>query len=213
MQDQNPQASEGSNDSESENLGTGDQAPGRAKTRALELSDWLRKYRPLLKSIAAKEIDSELGQKVDASDVIQETLNAAQANIHQVVDRNPKEIRGYLRRALLSKIEDFRRRFLKTQKRDVRRELTADEITSDEFRSILGDETSQLDSMIDEERFRRVMNAVRALPDEIQKVLAWRFEHDMTFEQIGVRIGRSKDDVRMLINRCIARLKKQLDES
>jgi DNA-directed RNA polymerase specialized sigma subunit len=43
--------------------------------------------------------------------------------------------------------------------------------------------------------------------------LAWRFEHDMTFEQIGAQIGRSKDDVRMLINRCIARLRKQLDES
>ncbi|MCE2814511.1 MAG: sigma-70 family RNA polymerase sigma factor [Planctomycetaceae bacterium] len=213
MKDQNPKDPEGSSKPSSAIPNSGDQAQGKSPAKDLDLSEWLRKYRPLLKSIAAREIDSELGQKVDDSDVIQETLNAAQANIKQVADRNPKEIQGYLRRVLLSKIEDLRRRFLKTEKRDVRRELTTDEITSDEFRSILGEETSQLDSMIDEERFRKVMNAVRSLPDEIQKVLAWRFEHDMTFEQIGAQIGRSKDDVRMLINRCIARLRKQLDES
>jgi RNA polymerase sigma-70 factor (ECF subfamily) len=191
----------------------GKQSSGKSESTDRDLSDWLRKYRPLLKSIAAKEIDPELGQKVDDSDVIQQTLNAAQANIQDVADKKPKEIRGYLRRVLMSKIEDLRRRFLKAEKRDVRRELTTDEITSDEFRKILGDETSQLDSMIDEERFRKVMNAVRSLPDEIQKVLAWRFEQNMTFEQIGSRIGRSKDDVRMLIGRCIARLRKQFDES
>jgi RNA polymerase sigma factor (sigma-70 family) len=113
----------------------------------------------------------------------------------------------------LNKIEDLLRRFLKSKKRDVSRELSSEEISSDEFRQIASDEESPLDLMIDEEHFRKVMNAIRALPDEIQRVLEWRFERGMTFEQIGDRIGRSKDDVRMLIQRCIARLKKQLEES
>ncbi len=185
----------------------------REKPSRQDLFDWFQKYRPVLKSIVAKKLDKELGPKIDGSDVIQDVLNAAQANIDELSSKRPNEIRGYFRRVLLTKIEDLRRRFLKSEKRDIRRELTKQEISSDEFREIAGVDGSPLDLMIDEEHFRQVRAAVEALPDEIQNVLTWRFEHGMTFEEIGGRIGRSKDDVRMLIQRCIARLKKQLEDS
>jgi RNA polymerase sigma factor (sigma-70 family) len=185
----------------------------REKPSRQDLFDWFQKYRPVLKSIVAKKLDKELGQKFDGSDVIQDVLNTAQANIDELSTKRPNEIRGYFRRVLLTKIEDLRRRFLKSEKRDIRRELTKQEISSDEFREIAGVYGSPLDLMIDEEHFRQVKAAVEALPDEIQNVLTWRFEHGMTFEEIGGRIGRSKDDVRMLIQRCIARLKKQWEDS
>jgi RNA polymerase sigma-70 factor (ECF subfamily) len=185
----------------------------REKPSRQDLFDWFQKYRPVLKSIVAKKLEKELGQKFDGSDVIQDVLNAAQANIDELSSKRPSEIRGYFRRVLLTKIEDLRRRFLKSEKRDIRRELTKQEISSDEFREIAGVDGSPLDLMIDEEHFRQVRAAVEALPDEIQNVLTWRFEHGMTFEEIGGRIGRSKDDVRMLIQRCIARLKRQLEDS
>ena len=185
----------------------------REKPSRQDLFDWFQKYRPVLKSIVAKKLDKELGQKFDGSDVIQDVLNAAQANIDELSSKRPNEIRGYFRRVLLTKIEDLRRRFLKSEKRDIRRELTKQEISSDEFREIAGVDGSPLDLMIDQEHLRQVKAAVEALPDEIQNVLTWRFEHGMTFEEIGGRIGRSKDDVRMLIQRCIARLKKQLEDS
>jgi len=185
----------------------------REKPSRQDLFDWFQKYRPVLKSIVAKKLDKELGQKFDGSDVIQDVLNAAQANIDELSSKRPSEIRGYFRRVLLTKIEDLRRRFLKSEKRDIRRELTKQEISSDEFREIAGVDGSPLDLMIDQEHLRQVRAAVEALPDEIQNVLTWRFEHGMTFEEIGGRIGRSKDDVRMLIQRCIARLKRQLEDS
>ena len=185
----------------------------REKPSRQDLFDWFQKYRPVLKSIVSKKLDKELGQKFDGSDVIQDVLNAAQANIDELSSKRPSEIRGYFRRVLLTKIEDLRRRFLKSEKRDIRRELTKQEISSDEFREIAGVDGSPLDLMIDQEHLRQVKAAVEALPDEIQNVLTWRFEHGMTFEEIGGRIGRSKDDVRMLIQRCIARLKRQLEDS
>ena len=184
----------------------------REKPSRQDLFDWFQKYRPVLKSIVAKKLDKELGQKFDGSDVIQDVLNAAQANIDELSSKRPSEIRGYFRRVLLTKIEDLRRRFLKSEKRDIRRELTKQEISSDEFREIAGVDGSPLDLMIDQEHLRQVKAAVEALPDEIQNVLTWRFEQGMTFEEIGGRIGRSKDDVRMLIQRCIARLKRQLED-
>jgi len=184
----------------------------REKPSRQDLFDWFQKYRPVLKSIVSKKLDKELGQKFDGSDVIQDVLNAAQANIDELSSKRPSEIRGYFRRVLLTKIEDLRRRFLKSEKRDIRRELTKQEISSDEFREIAGVDGSPLDLMIDQEHLRQVKAAVEALPDEIQNVLTWRFEHGMTFEEIGGRIGRSKDDVRMLIQRCIARLKRQLED-
>ena len=112
----------------------------------------------------------------------------------------------------MTKIQDVKRRFLKSQKRDVHRELTAEDISSDEFRQIADNDGSPLDLLIDEEHFRRVMQAIGDLPPEIQKVLAWRFEQDMTYEEIGKKLGRTKDDVRMLMQRCIARLKQRFEE-
>jgi len=182
-------------------------------TTAQDLEDWFLKFRPLLKAIVSRKIDKELGGKADASDVLQDTLSAAQANIDQIASKSPREVRGYLRRVLMSKIADLKRRFLKAKKRDVDRELTAEEISSDEFRQIADSEGCPLDLMIDEEHFRRVMKAIEELPPDIQKLLAWRFEHDMTYEAIGKRLGRTKDDVRMLMQRCIARLKQRFEEN
>jgi RNA polymerase sigma-70 factor (ECF subfamily) len=179
---------------------------------AEDLQAWFLNYKPLLKAIVSRKIDKELGGKADASDVLQDALSAAQANIDQIATKTQREFRGYLRRVLMTKIEDLKRRFLKTQKRDVHRELTAEDISSDEFRQIADNEGCPLDLLIDEEHFRRVMQAIRDLPPEIQKVLAWRFEQDMTYEEIGKKLGRTKDDVRMLMQRCIARLKKRFEE-
>jgi len=186
---------------------------GPDPTNAEDLHAWFLNYKPLLKAIVSRKIDKELGGKADASDVLQDALSAAQANIDQIATKTQREFRGYLRRVLMTKIEDLKRRFLKTQKRDVHRELTAEDISSDEFRQIADNEGCPLDLLIDEEHFRRVMQAIRDLPPEIQKVLAWRFEQDMTYEEIGKKLGRTKDDVRMLMQRCIARLKQRFEES
>lgn len=181
-------------------------------TTAEDLQTWFLNYKPLLKAIVSRKIDKELGGKADASDVLQDALSAAQANIEQMATKTPREFRGYLRRVLMTKIQDLKRRFLKSQKRDVHRELTAEDISSDEFRQIADNDGSPLDLLIDEEHFRRVMQAIGDLPPEIQKVLAWRFEQDMTYEEIGKKLGRTKDDVRMLMQRCIARLKQRFEE-
>jgi RNA polymerase sigma-70 factor (ECF subfamily) len=182
-------------------------------TNTEDLQAWFLNYKPLLKAIVSRKIEKELGGKADASDVLQDALSAAQANIDQMATKTPREFRGYLRRVLMTKIEDLKRRFLKTQKRDVHRELTAADISSDEFRQIADNEGCPLDLLIDEEHFRRVMQAIGDLPPEIQKVLAWRFEQDMTYEEIGKKLGRTKDDVRMLMQRCIARLKQRFEEN
>jgi RNA polymerase sigma-70 factor (ECF subfamily) len=181
-------------------------------TNAEDLQAWFLNYKPLLKAIVSRKIDKELGGKADASDVLQDALSAAQANIDQIATKTPREFRGYFRRVLMTKIEDLKRRFLKTQKRDVHRELTAEDISSDEFRQIADNEGCPLDLLIDEEHFRRVMQAIGDLPPEIQKVLAWRFEQDLSYEEIGKKLGRTKDDVRMLMQRCIARLKQRFEE-
>ena len=181
-------------------------------TTAEDLQTWFLNYKPLLKAIVSRKIEKELDGKADASDVLQDALSAAQANIEQMATKTPREFRGYLRRVLMTKIQDLKRRFLKTQKRDVHRELTAEDISSDEFRQIADNDGTPLDLLIDEEHFRRVMQAIGDLPPEIQKVLAWRFEQDMTYEEIGKKLGRTKDDVRMLMQRCIARLKQRFEE-
>ena len=173
----------------------------------------MRRHRPLLKSILDREFDPDLGRKIDPSDVIQETFQAVHSNLDKVASKSPRQLKEYLRRVLLSKLQDFRRRFLSTQKRDMSREVTRDELSSGELQMIHDGKGTPLELMIDEEHLSRAIQAIEALPEEVRNVLKWRFEKEMTLEEIGERIGRSKDDVRMLIQRCISRIRRDIDES
>jgi DNA-directed RNA polymerase specialized sigma subunit len=48
------------------------------------------------------------------------------------------------------------------------------------------------------------------LPRELQRILRWRFRKEMTYQQIGEKLQRSDDDVRMLVKRCLVRLKSEV---
>jgi RNA polymerase sigma factor (sigma-70 family) len=68
-------------------------------------------------------------------------------------------------------------------------------------------DTNPLDRLLSEENCHRLHVAVERLPVELQRLLRWRFRKGMTYKQIGERLQRSENDVRMLITRCLARVK------
>jgi len=41
--------------------------------------------------------------------------------------------------------------------------------------------------------------------------LRLRFRKEMTYEEIGSRVGRSPDAVRMLVNRCVLAIRKEIE--
>lgn len=170
-------------------------------------------YRPFLREIAEGLLGRQLKRKVDASDVVQETLNDVTKAFPSVTVKTRSEWKGYLYRVLARRIADTKKFFMGNQKRDIAKESYSQEagLISDELRdSKLQDPVEQ---MIDKEFVTQVLRIIKRFPKDLQRLLRWKYRKGMTYQQIGDRVGRSKDDVRMLIQRCIQSIRQELQSN
>lgn len=169
-----------------------------------ELLEW---YRPLLKAIAERELDTLLRPKLDASDVVQETCQDVVRGFSQVQARRSFQFWSYLRTTLRHKLDNARRKFKHSKKRSVYREQAINDGSGRASAPLLDFEPQPLDHLINDETCEQVRTLLVRLPPELQRVLRWRFSKNMTYKEIGDKIHRSEDDVRMLIRRCLARIR------
>ncbi|MFM8261515.1 MAG: hypothetical protein ACKN9S_04490, partial [Pirellula sp.] len=87
------------------------------------LDQLLTWYRPFLQEIAEGLLGPRLVRKVDASDVVQETLNDVTKAFPKVTAKNRSEWKGFLYRALARRVSDTKKLFLGNKKRDITKEL------------------------------------------------------------------------------------------
>ena len=171
------------------------------------LEDLISWYRPLLKGMANRDLDRLLRSKIDASDIVQETCRDVARVFPSLRTTNRSQFVAYLSTVLKHKIEDVRRRFLICKKRSIYRERPIETIGRNvENRMVDGDDCP-IENLLNQEVCERLDFAMGRLPPELQRVLRWRFRKGMTYKQIGGKLDRSDDDVRMLVNRCLARLR------
>ena len=83
------------------------------------LGDLLTTCRDYLLLVAEKEIPCDLRAKVGASDVVQETLLAAQRNFVRFEGHEPEQLLRWLRAILILQLADLNRHYRHTLKRDV----------------------------------------------------------------------------------------------
>ncbi len=173
-----------------------------------KLIEW---YRPLLREIAEGMLGKTLAAKVDASDVVQDALDGVSSGFKNHNLQNRTEWKGYLRRVLARRVADIRQHFFRVRKRDIRREQI-DGQHEEIMRSFVDPRAeSPLDKLISDEFAHKAIDAFKRLPKELRKVLRWRFRKEMTYEEIGSRVGRSPDAVRMLVNRCVLAIRKEIE--
>jgi RNA polymerase sigma-70 factor (ECF subfamily) len=178
---------------------------------ALEkLIEW---YRPLLREIAEGMLGKTLAAKVDASDIVQDTLDGISNGFKNHNLQNRSEWKGYLRRVLARRVADVRQHFLRTRKRDIRREQI--DLQHEAIMQSVVDPRAEspLDKLISDEFAHKAIHAFKRLPKELRKVLRWRFRKEMTYEEIGNRVGRTPDAVRMLVNRCVLAIRKEIERN
>jgi RNA polymerase sigma factor (sigma-70 family) len=177
---------------------------------AAALEDLITWYRPLLKGMADRNLDLLLRSKMDASDVVQDTCSDVACAFPDLKATNRLQFVAYVTTVLKHRLEDLRRRFLLSQKRNVYRErpISGNQLDN-EIQFADGCEAA-LDKLFDQEVCDRLYVALNRLPRELQRVLRWRFRKGMTYQQIGKKLERSDDSVRMLINRCLARLRSEV---
>src|SRR5437868_15120216 len=88
----------------------------------LALGQLLELYRGYLSLLARLQIGRRLQGKVDAADLVQDTFLEAHRNWKRFRGTTEAELLSWLRRILAARIVDVLRRYLGSQRRDVRLE-------------------------------------------------------------------------------------------
>jgi len=177
-----------------------------------ELFDKCRAYVSVL---ARVQVESWLQAKVDASDLVQQTLLEAHQGLSGFRGQTQGEWLVWLKRILSNNTVDFIRRYKGTAKRQVRREVPID-IAGDgsEFfhrdPSDPGESPSQL--VIRHEDELQLADAITRLSEDYQEVILLRNVQRLPFGEIAARMDRSRPAVQMLWLRALRKLKEVLEE-
>jgi RNA polymerase sigma-70 factor (ECF subfamily) len=167
--------------------------------------------------LAENELPSSIRAKIGASDIVQDTAYDAHRGFAGFSGTTSEEFIAWLRAILQHNVIDAVRRFEGSRKRDVGRELTLR--SHHESGGNGGDHVpiSLCSKPPDRSAIRRedsaaILAAVARLPDDYRMVLELRYWEGLTFQEIGVRVGRSGEAVRKLWYRGVRQLQCDLCE-
>ncbi len=177
------------------------------------LGNALEACRAYLLLIAEREIDPGLRAKGGASDIVQETLLKAHRAFPAFTSHTQQELLAWLRTMLLNNLADFRRTYLGTQKRSAAREVTIDGNSSsaDWQVAIPADSPTPSGEFSQRETVEAMKLALARLPEDYQRVIAYRYDENCSFDEIASRMQRTPNAVQKLFARAIDRLQTEME--
>ncbi len=177
---------------------------------SLDDSAALERYRTYLHLLARLQLDRRLQAKVDASDIVQQTLLQAIRGVNEFRGQTDAEMAAWLRQILANKLAGAIRD-LGRQKRDVRRErsIKADlEQLSARLESWLAaDQTSPSQRAVRGEQAVQLADALASLPEAQGEALTLHHLQGWTLDEVAGHLGRSPAAVAGLIKRGLRTLR------
>lgn len=177
-----------------------------AKTGSKEQqAELLETFRDYLRQLAAQTVGVENGQaQLSVSDLVQSAIIDACDGFEKCRAAGKEEFKAWLRQILMNDILS-RYRFLRRQKRDVAKEaaINGDLALASEADSPVAEAQRKEDEKL-------LVAAIEKLAPDHQTVIRLRHHDKLTFVEIGKRMDRSSDAVRMLWNRAVEELSKVL---
>lgn len=179
-------------------------------------ADSFEGYRNYLRALARSYLGARLRSKLDASDVVQQTLLEAYRDRGDLRARTAGEKRSWLRKILDRNLANVVRD-LHAQKRDVSLEVRLEDglsDSSDRLEGWLGDrQDSPSAQAMQAERLLALTRALEELPEDQQLVIVLRYFEGWPLDRIGEHLDRSVGAVAALVYRGIVKLRARLRES
>jgi RNA polymerase sigma-70 factor (ECF subfamily) len=172
------------------------------------------KCRSYIGLVARTQVESWLRTKVDASDIVQQTLLEAHRGFDRFQGQTDGEWLAWLRKILSHNTADFVRKYHCTEKRQARREVPLHRLVGDGSRELNldpadpGESPSQF--VLRREREIEVADAIAQLPADYQEVILLRNLQRLPFDEVAQRMGRSRPATQMLWMRALRKLQDQL---
>lgn len=173
--------------------------------------------RSYVQLVARAQVESWLRAKVDASDLVQQTLLDAHRGFDGFRGGSEGEWLAWLRRILQHNAVDFVRHYRCTDKRQAGREIAIGRPNPEDsyVRGIEpsdpGDSPSE--AFLRHERELEVAEAIAELSPDHQEVILLRNLQRLPFDEIAERMDRSRPAVQMLWMRALQKLEEKLKRS
>ncbi|MFZ5830528.1 MAG: sigma-70 family RNA polymerase sigma factor [Planctomycetota bacterium] len=171
--------------------------------------------RSYLGFLARGQVQTWLQRKVDASDLVQQTMLEAHRGLERFEGCSEKEFLAWLRQILSHNAADFVRRYGGAAKRQARREVPfaspADSLPVGAPEPAApgvtpSQELLQLDDALS------VAAALETLPPDYQEVIVLRNLERLPFNEVAERMGRSRPAAQMLWMRAIRKLQEAVGD-
>ena len=171
-----------------------------------EISDVIASIQSYLLLIANEELDRHLRNKVAPSDIVQNVLVKAQQNLDDFRGDSRDALLSWLRKILLNEVAIARRHY-HAKLRDVQRETSRNSKVDLQDRK-----RSPASSVMWAEEVDVVRAALGQLSADHRTVVYLRMWQQLSFEQVGERMGRSAEAAKKLFQRAIRSLERELSE-
>jgi RNA polymerase sigma-70 factor (ECF subfamily) len=171
----------------------------------------LERFRLRLRRMVAVRFDPRLSARVDPSDVVQETLAEAAAQLNRYLESRPLPFYPWLRQLAQRRLIDLHRRHVQARRRTVTREVAAgglpDRSAVALAERLFGRPSSPSARLHRRERRDRVRTALAALPDQDREVLVLRILEGLPARETAAVLGIGEIAVRSRQVRALERLK------
>jgi RNA polymerase sigma-70 factor (ECF subfamily) len=175
----------------------------------------LDRYRPYLILLARTQLNPRLGCRVDASDIVQQTLLEAHAKRGEFRGGIGAHRGAWLRQILAHNLADALRG-ISRGKRDLHREQSL-EASVNQSSTRLGDllaadQSAPGDPLDREERAVQMAEALAELPEAQREALVMQYWQGMSLAEIAAQMSRTPAAVAGLLKRALKQLRQQLRE-
>jgi RNA polymerase sigma-70 factor, ECF subfamily len=171
--------------------------------------------RSYLGFVARSQVETWLRRKVDASDLVQETMLEAYRDFDRFQGGTEKEWLAWLKKILAHNAADFVRRYHGTAKREARREVTfrdPDDSLARGAPEPAADQPTPSQEFIEIDTELRVTAALADLPEDYQEVIVLRNLQRLPFNEVAERMNRTRPAVQMLWMRAIKKLQEAMGD-
>jgi RNA polymerase sigma-70 factor, ECF subfamily len=179
-------------------------------------NDLLQPYHGYLWALAYAQLDRRLRGKLDASDIVQQTLLRAHVSLPELRDKSPVVLCAWLRQILATELADAVRHF-RRDKRNITRErsLAADidqsAVSLENW--LVASQTSPSRAAARNEELVHLTDALLQLPEDQREAVILRHLRDRPLQQIAEETGHTTASVAGLLRRGLARLREILERT
>ena len=170
------------------------------------IGELLQEYRGYLKAIAHRRMTVGLAGRMDASDLVQQTMLEAHQGLQQFLTEDQEHLRATLRKILTCNVANAIRDHVFTEKRDARRENPE----SGQLALVAGSLTSPSMNLVRAETAERFVALIDELPEDQATAIRMRYFESASVGEIGAALGRSRGAAAGLLKRGLSEIRREL---